>query len=264
MVDAMDRGIGRIVEAVEKKGQLDKTLICYLQDNGGCAETLGRGPGGTPRADRPTLPTLPATAIRTMQDARRQTRAGYPVRDGKGVMAGSDDTFIAYGEAWSTVSNTPFRRHKHWVHEGGISTPLVVHWPQGVRNPGRLEHTPGHLIDLMATAVDLAGAAYPADKTPLEGRSLTPLFAGGPLDREAIYWEHEGNRAVRMGRWKLVAVHGGPWELYDIDRDRSEQHDLAAREPERVGQMAAAWEAYAARTNVVDWKQVNVDRRKKP
>lgn len=261
MVDAMDRGIGRIVQAIGEKGQADNTLICYLQDNGGCAEGLGRGPGGAPRADAPTLPPVPATAIRTMQDARRQTRAGYPIRDGKGVMAGPDDTFIAYGEAWSTVSNTPFRRHKHWVHEGGISTPLVVHWPRGVKNPGRLEHAPGHLIDLMATAVDLAGAAYPADKTPLEGRSLGPLFAGGTLDREPLYWEHEGNRAVRAGRWKLVAVHGGPWELYDIEQDRSEQNDLRAAEPERVRRMAAMWDAYAARTNVAAWQEVMPPKR---
>ena len=180
------------------------------------------------------------------------------------MLAGGGDTFTAYGEAWSTVSNTPFRRHKHWVHEGGISTPLVVHWPRGIRMPGRLEPTPGHLIDVMATVVDLAGAAYPADKTPLEGRSLRPLFEGGTVAREAIYWEHEGNRAVRAGRWKLVAVHRGPWELYDMERDRSELEDLAAREPDRVRQMAALWEAYAARTGVQPWETVTPPKRRKP
>jgi arylsulfatase len=261
MVDSMDQGIGRIVRAIEEAGQRDNTLVCYLQDNGGCAEGLGRDGVGGPRADAPSLPPIPNDDIRSSLRAK-QTRDGYPVRQGKGVMAGPADTFIGYGEAWSTVSNTPFRRHKHWVHEGGISTPLVVHWPRGIAKPGGLDHTPGHLIDIMATAVDLAGASYPADKTPLEGRSLVPLFDGGSLDRDALYWEHEGNRAVRQGDWKLVAVHNGPWELYDLAKDRSEQHDLSGSDPDRVRRMAAVWNAYAARANVAPWGDVNPNRGK--
>jgi arylsulfatase len=270
MVTSMDRGIGRIVQAIGDRGQAENTLVLYMQDNGGCAETIGREPGkagdlpvAAVRAEKPTLPTQPADMLQK-QMTPRQTRDGFPLRQGRGVMAGGGDTFTAYGEAWSTVSNTPFRRHKHWVHEGGISTPLLVHWPRGIRMPGRLEPTPGHLIDVMATAVDLAGAAYPADKTPLEGRSLRPLFGGGTIDREAIYWEHEGNRAVRAGRWKLVAVHRGPWELYDMERDRSDLEDLAAREPDRVRQMAALWEAYAARTGVEPWETVTPAKRRRP
>jgi arylsulfatase A-like enzyme len=163
MVDCMDRGIGQIVKALEESGQLDNTLICYLQDNGGCAEAMGRAGMGPRRAEAPSLSPLADTDIRTTLRPK-QTRDGYTVRQGKGVMAGPADTFIGYGEAWSTVSNTPFRKHKHWVHEGGIATPLVVHWPRGINRPGRLDHTPGHLIDLMATCLDLAGAAYPATR----------------------------------------------------------------------------------------------------
>ncbi|MCE9632075.1 MAG: arylsulfatase [Planctomycetia bacterium] len=255
MVDCMDQGIGRITKAIEDAGQADNTLVCYLQDNGGCAEPIGRGGVGPARAESPSMPPLPADEIRVTV-RQTQTRDGYPMREGKGVMAGPADTFIAYGAAWATVSNTPFRRYKHFVHEGGISTPLIVHWPRGIKEPGRLERTPGHLIDIMATAVDLAGASYPSDKTPLEGKSLAPLFSGGSIDRDAFYWEHEGNKAVREGDWKLVALYGKPWELYDLSKDRSEQHDLSGAEPDRVTRMAAMWDAYAARTNVEPWERV--------
>jgi arylsulfatase A-like enzyme len=255
MVERMDRGIGRIVATLRETGRLDDTLMLYLQDNGGCAEGIGRRGEGPPRPANPTAPPQGPDFLQR-DIIPKQTRDGYPVRQGKGVLAGPADTYIAYGEAWSTVSNTPFRKHKHWVHEGGISTPLIAHWPSGIRDPGRLDHTPGHLIDIMTTAVDLAGARIPADMTPLEGRSLAPLFAGGVLEREAIYWEHEGNRAVRMGSWKLVAEHDGAWELYDIDADRSEQRDVAAMHPERVRDLAGRWDAWASRARVEPWETV--------
>jgi arylsulfatase A-like enzyme len=261
MIDSMDQGIGRIVGALEETGRFDNTLVFYMQDNGGCAEGLGRVGEGPARAEKPSLPAVPDEAIRTTLRAE-QTRDGWPVRQGKGVMAGPADTFVAYGEAWSTVSNTPFRKHKHWVHEGGISTPLVAHWPRGIKDPGRLEHTPGHLIDIMATAIDVAGASYPTAKTPLEGRSLMPLFGGAGLEREALYWEHEGNRAIRVGDWKLVAEHGKPWELYDLSTDRSEQHDLSGQHPDRVQQMASLWDAWAARAQVEPWEKVSPPKAK--
>lgn len=255
MVDRMDHGIGRLVAALKANGQYENTLICYLQDNGGCAEGMGRGPKGVSRAASATLPPLSKDFLQPDM-IPKQTRDGFPVRQGKGVMAGASDTYIGYGEAWATVSNTPFRKHKHWVHEGGISTPLIVHWPAGILRKGSLEHTPGHLIDLMATAVDLAEAAYPPHTKPLEGRSLTPLFAGGKIEREAIYWEHEGNRAIRSGDWKLVAEHDQPWELYNIAQDRSEQHDLSSQQPERVKRLADMWNQYAKRANVESWDKV--------
>ncbi len=182
-----------------------------------------------------------------------QTRDGFPVRMGPKVMPGGPDTYVAYGRGWANVSNTPFREYKHWVHEGGISTPLIAHWPTGITAKGELRKQPGHLIDIAATCADLAGATYPKDAPPLEGKSLAPAFADKPLDRDAIYWEHEGNRAVRAGDWKLVAKHGGAWELYDISKDRTESKDLAATEAERVKAMAAKYDAWAKRANVEPW-----------
>jgi arylsulfatase len=149
--------------------------------------------------------------------------------------------------------------YKHWVHEGGIASPLIVHWPKRIKDGGALRHEPGHVIDIMATCVELAGAEYPSrcrgrEIQALEGRSLLPVFQGRSIDREAIYWEHEGNRAVRRGKWKLVAKgRKGPWELYDMAADRTETNDLAGVHPDRVKEMAAMWQAWAERTNVLPW-----------
>ncbi len=257
MIDCMDQGIGRIVDSLKATGQYENTLICFLQDNGGCAEAYGRRGAGPQRGDKPSLPPLPNEYLQPDMQPK-QTRDGYPVRTGTGVMAGPADTYIGYGRAWATVSNTPFREYKHWVHEGGISTPLIMHWPARMTRGGELESTPGHLIDLMATAVDAAAADYPQtfhdDQPikPMEGKSLLPILAGKPIEREAIYWEHEGNRAVRVGDFKLVAKGAkGPWELYNIATDRSEQQDLSKQDPQRVAQLAAMWDAYAQRANVL-------------
>jgi putative membrane-bound dehydrogenase-like protein len=259
MIDCLDQGVGRIVEALEQTGQRDNTLILFLQDNGGCAETIGRTEKMT-RPDKPTLPPIPADAIRS--DVRpKQTRAGMPMLAGPGVLPGPEDTFIAYGEAWANVSNTPFRLYKHWEHEGGIATPLIANWPQGIpaARHNQLEKQPVHLIDLLATCVDLAGARYPAERQgqkvqPMEGVSLRPAFAGEPLRRgRPLFWEHEGNRAVRDGKWKLVSRHPGPWELYDMEEDRTELHDLAAEQPMRVKEMTASWQAWAERVGVKPW-----------
>jgi arylsulfatase len=261
MISRMDQGIGRIVAELERTGRLENTLIFFLQDNGGCAETIGRQPTPNVAAQRPAKPPLepqPADFIDLTVRATR-TRDGYNVRTGPGAMPGPHDTYIAYGQGWANVSNTPFREYKHWVHEGGISTPLIVHWPAAIKRRGELERQPGHLIDIMATCVEVAGAAYPKDHAgqaiqPLEGRSLVPAFDGKPIQREAIYWEHEGNRAIRIGNWKLVAKGpAGAWELYDIDKDRSELHDLASQQPDRAKQMISQWEAWARRAAVLPW-----------
>jgi arylsulfatase A-like enzyme len=261
MIDCLDQGIGRLVAELKRTGQFDHTLILFLQDNGGCAETMGRRGEFMPRADRPALPPLAATYLQSDM-IPKQTRDGYPVRQGYGVLPGPADTYIGYGEAWANVSNTPFREYKHWVHEGGISTPLIAHWPAGIPAARRnaLEPQPGHLIDLMATCVDLAGATYPKSKDgeaihPLEGVSLRPGFAGRPLGRQQpIFFEHEGNRAVRDGPWKLVARGpAGAWELYDMAADRTEMNNLASREPARLHTMVAQWEAWAKRAHVLPW-----------
>ena len=263
MIDRMDQGIGKIVAELKRTGRFDNTLILFMQDNGGCAEGMGRTGNkqhpNIPRPDKPTLRALDPAAFVNGGSVPNQTRDGYPVRMGSNVMPGPADTYIAYGQGWANVSNTPFREYKHWVHEGGIGTPLIAHWPAGIAAKGELRKQPGHLIDIAATCVDLANADYPKEVdghpiTPLEGKSLVPVFANDTLDRDAIYWEHEGNRAVRAGNWKLVAKGpGGKWELYDISRDRVESNDVASANPEKVAELRAKWEAWAKRAKVLPW-----------
>jgi arylsulfatase len=263
MIDCMDQGIGKIVGQLRKSNQLDNTLLFFLQDNGACAELMGRtGNKQHPniaRPDKPTFPPLRPEVLNKIGSVPQQTRDGYPVRMGPKVRPGPADTYVAYGRGWANVSNTPFREYKHWVHEGGISTPLIVHWPRGMLARGELRSHPGHLIDLMATCVDVSGARYPEKVggvaiTPLAGTSLVPAFAGRPLPCRALFWEHEGNRAVRQGDWKLVAKGpGGRWELYNIVADRVEQNDLAARMPEKVKELAEQWENHARQAQVFPW-----------
>ncbi len=247
-VEIMDRGVGRIVGKLEEKGLLDNTLILFLADNGGCAEEL------RDRGRRPLPLHVP-----------EKTRDGRPVRYGNdpAVMPGPEDTYQSYGVPWANVSNTPFRLYKHWVHEGGISTPLIAHWPARIRQRNALTHEPGHLIDIMATCLDVAGGEYPNEYnghriTPLEGRPLTPIFdTGSRSGHEAIFWEHEGNCAVRQGKWKLVSrwrKDGRRWELYDMEADRSEMNDLARKEPEKTAELVKLYQAWAARSNVVPWR----------
>ncbi len=259
MVDCLDQGIGRIVSELRKADDFENTLIFFLADNGGCAEEYGsRGPiKPDPSKEIPLKPMDKNALQRDMQP--KVTRDGRPVRTGEGVMPGPADTYIAYGRPWANASDTPFRLYKHWVHEGGIATPLIVHWPRRIKARGKLRHQPGHLIDIMATCIDVAGTEYPSSYNghkivPLEGKSIVPAFANKPIKREAIYWEHEGNRAIRVGRWKLVAKgKKGPWELYDLDADRTETDNLAAVHPDRVKQMAATWQQWAERANVLPW-----------
>ncbi|MCU0782254.1 MAG: arylsulfatase [Akkermansiaceae bacterium] len=237
MIDRMDQGIGKIVEALRKRGRFDNTLVLFLADNGGCEETPG-------------LPGI-----------RRFAAAGEDISrwgNRKDVPAGPRGTFQSYGIPWANASNTPFRWYKSEVHEGGISSPLVAHWPAKIRGAlrGSLVHDPAHLIDLMATSVDLAGARYPAvhadrEVQPMEGITLRPAFEGKPLARgKPLFFEHEGNRAVIDGSWKLVAMARGPWELYDLAADRTEEHNLAPSQPERRERMASMWTEWAKRANV--------------
>mgnify|MGYP000471755253 CR=1 FL=1 len=219
-VERLDRSVGRLVAALKERGLLDNTLLLFLSENGGNAES---GPNG--RLEGPGSP-------------------------------GSGDSTVFCGESWATLQNTPFRRYKHFNHEGGIATPLIAHWPARIRDAGQLRHQPGHVVDIMATCVEVSGAEYPArfkDRPiqPMEGRSLLAAFDNKPIAREALYWEHEGNAAIRMGDWKLVRQgRNGPWELYDLKADRTELHDLAATKPELTGQLAARWESWAERANV--------------
>ncbi len=268
MIDIMDQGIGRIIAALEETGQLDNTIILYMQDNGGCAEPVLTNRMAKPLTEeQKVLKPYPPDHILTVRKPE-YTRDGRFIRSGRGVMAGPADTWVAYGEEWANASNTPFRLYKSYVHEGGIATPLIVHWPSGLKKTGAIVDEPGHLIDIMPTCLELAGVNYPrkfngATATPPEGLSLLPAFEGKKLDREFLFWEHEGNRAIRMGKWKLVQqlpepMHFKPddenrWELYDLEKDPSETEDLAPIYPERVKEMAARWEKEALRLGAKPW-----------
>lgn len=216
-IDRMDQGIGKVLAQIEALGQKENTLVLFLADNGGCAEVIDRGEPGKP--------------------------------------AGDKDSFLSYGVGWANASNTPFRLYKHWVHEGGISSPLIASWPVGIKQQG-ITSEPGHLIDLMATCVDIAKAEYPKTFngkpiTPLAGKSLAPIFqSGSRTGHEHIFWEHEGNKAIREGDWKLVARHNQPWELYDLKADRTELSNLAKQHPDRVERLAKAWDAWASEVGV--------------
>jgi arylsulfatase len=177
------------------------------------------------------------------------------------IMPGGEDAYQSYGTAWANLSNTPFRLYKHWVHEGGIATPLIVHWPRGIAEAGGLRHHPGQLPDIMATILEVTGASYPREyqgrEIPAcEGESLVPSFVSDPVDRGPLFWEHEGNAAVRVGSWKLVRNYPGPWELYDLAADRTEMHDLAAQHPDRVREMSDLYAAWAKRCGVIPREKI--------
>jgi len=194
-----------------------------------------------------------------------QTRDGRPVICGPSVNPGPDNTYPLYDKGWANVSNTPFRFYKHWIHEGGISTPLIVHWPDGIGTKGRITGQLGQLPDIMATIVDAAGADYPEmfnnnEIHPMEGVSLIPAFDGEEFEHPPLFWEHIGKQGVRVGNWKLVAAAGRKdpipaeaWELYDISKDRPELHDLASEYPEKVREMAKMWADWAVRAKVVPY-----------
>ncbi|TYB71459.1 arylsulfatase [Nonomuraea sp. PA05] len=239
-VTRMDRGVGRILDTLERLGRLDDTLLLFLGDNGGCAEELGDDrPGFIPQ--HPTMP--------------RRTRAGAPMRYGNspGILPGPEDTFASYGRNWANLSNTPFREYKHWVHEGGIATPLIVHWPAGIGSPGRLCAAPRQLVDVLPTLLDAASVTA---GPPLEGSSMLDLLHGRETAERTLFWEHEGNAGVRRGRWKLVRKHGRAWELYDMAADRTELRDLAAGEPGVVAGLAAAYDEWAARCGVIPRERI--------
>ena len=257
MITTMDAGIGRMVAQLKASGRYDNTLILFLQDNGGCAENSGRLNEQPPAPAN--LKPLADTELQPRAQPPMQTRDGQWIKTGPGVMPGPADTYIAYGKGWANVSNTPFREYKHWTHEGGISTPLIAHWPAGIKaaRNGTIERQPGHLIDIMATCVDLAGATYPTELAgetikPRQGVSLRPAFNGESIERgRPLFWEHESNRAVLDGDWKLVAKADEPWELYNIINDRSELDNQASARSDRVKRMADAWAAWAARSDVL-------------
>jgi arylsulfatase len=246
-VEAMDRGIGKIIEAIESTGRLNNTIIIFLADNGGCAEELGTG-------NNDWLKKLIGTT---------KTRNGRLIEIGNNpsIMPGGEATFQSVGLQWANAQNTPFRLFKHYIHEGGISTPLIVQWPDKIKKHGELIHESGMLMDIMATCISVSGAQYPhrfkgMEIKPLEGFDLMPLILQGKKSkREIMCWEHENNKAIRQGNWKLVSrQEKKKWELYDIENDRIESNDLSEKYPDIVKDMSLKWEAWALKSNVL-WKK---------
>jgi arylsulfatase len=253
MIDRLDQGIGRILDSVEKAGVADNTLIVFMSDNGGNAEEIGRGRRKTP-AGTPEVPLHTGGPSGDAACEIGMTCAGNI----PGVMPGGEDTFQSIGIPWGNCANTPFRMYKHYTQEGGISTPFIACWPKVIKPAHSPVNAVGHETDLMPTFLELSGAAYPekvaAGPIPaLVGQSLMQVFSGRARKRKTIYWEHEGNKAVRDGKWKLVSRFPDSWELYDMEADRTELHDLAAAQPERAKSMAAMWDSWAREIGVQPW-----------
>ena len=209
MISRMDAEIGKLLKQVEVMGQLDNTVVLFLSDNGASSEQLIRGDGHDSSAP-----------------------------------LGSARTHLGLGPGWASCSNAPFRLHKSWVNEGGIASPLIVQWPNGFKDRNRLRHDPCHFVDVLPTLVDLAGGKSEAPSGPgLAGRNIASAFAkDGSVSRDFLYFNHNHNRAIRVGDWKLIATgDDGPWELYDLARDRAEQKNLAGAQPDRVRELAARW-----------------------
>ena len=249
MIDRMDQNIGKLVKYLETTGELNNTLIIFLSDNGGCHES---------------------------------TRSQAQFLKVKGEI-GTPNSFDAYEYPWANASNTPFRMYKHWVHEGGIAAPFIAYFPKLVK-PGRIDTSPAHIIDIMPTIVELTGANYPdkivdltgldnpgilkeRDIVPMEGISLVPVLKGKNLKRKTpLFWEHEGNRAVRAGDWKLVSAYDNgkkrflEWELYNLKEDRSELNDLSEKYPGKKAEMIQAYEKWAERVGVIPRKTLDKKR----
>lgn len=239
-VYSMDRAIGTILDALARTGRDQNTLVIFLSDNGGSAEDVTSEPANAWEA-RSRLLTHPAAAP-----------DGTPLRIGNSpdIRPGAANAWTSYGRAWAHVSNTPFRFYKRWVHEGGIATPLIVSWPAGGVVAGSIVVAPHQLTDVAPTLFEAVGvhpliARAGEPLPPLLGHSFLDALRGRAAEPHDLFWEHIGNGAIRDGRWKLVREHGGEWELYDIDQDRSETTDLAGTEPARVAEMAARWENWA-------------------
>lgn len=236
-IDRMDQGIGRIIKCLEENGIDQNTMVVFLADNGGCAEYSIYGG------------LVAKKTYNTFKDN------------------GGPKSYDSYGQGWACASNTPFRYFKHYIHEGGISTPMIVYWPAGAKSDGNYRRQVGHIIDIMPTFLDAAGGAYPSEYNgnkikPMEGKSLLPAITGdAPIQRDCLCWEHHGNRAIRKGDWKLVAKgETAPWELYDMKADRTETDDLAEKHPETVKELNDLWWAWARRCDVLPMNPNNKNR----
>lgn len=231
MIDRMDQGIGRIIATLKKLGMEENTVVVFLSDNGGSAEEIHRG--------------------------------------APGAVTGGPESYTSIGLPWANVNNTPFRKFKSWVHEGGISTPLIVKYPELIKQGGRKTAQVGHIIDLMPTFLDLAGIAYPGTYKGKQlyapdGQSLVPVLSSDAEKQDRLlFWEHQGNKAVRQGSWKLVSTYKGSWELYNMENDRTETTDLREKYPEKVEELEKLYEKWALDNNVLPWDEVEMLRSRK-
>ena len=237
MIDCIDQNIGKLVQCLGNMGILDNTLIMFLSDNGACWETGAFG--------------FDWNIKYSLQKYKELNEIG------------TAKSFVSYGRCWSNAGNTPFRLHKHWVHEGGISTPLIAYWPSGITEKGKISEEIGHVVDIMATCLDVSGAEYPEafkgnQILPLEGKSLAPVFADKKREgHEFIGWEHEGNRAILKDNWKLVSAYPDEWELYDLEDDRTETNNLAKNHPLKRIEMEKLYQEWARSHWVEPWNPVN-------
>lgn len=241
MVEGVDDGVGKLVSHLKQTGDLDNTLILFMSDNGACYEWGPFGFDGKSRRGETTL------------------RTGDQVRE-----IGQPGTHQSYGSGWANLGNTPLRLYKHFTHEGGISTPLIAHWPSGIGKPNTWVRDPAHLMDVLPTLMEVSGATYPRELrgnriTPVEGKSLLPAWKGETLADRTIGFDHQDAHAIRQGDWKAVygkrMPHELKWELYNLADDRCELNDLAESQPDRVAQMAADWDAWAKRVGVI-WEPI--------
>lgn len=240
MIERMDTGIGRITRVLTETGCLDNTLIVFLSDNGASSDEAQRyGPGF---------------------DRHGSTRNGKPVAypTDKEVLPGDEATFAGTDKRWSSVANTPFRYWKTEPFEGGICTPLIIHWPAGLQTAaGSITQQAGHVMDFMPTFAELAQASYPAtyqgrEITPSSGKSLVPILQGKQRKgHEFLFFEHLGRRAVRKGNWKLLKPAKGEWQLYNLESDRTEMNNIAGKYPGLVNELAIAWEKWATTHQVL-------------
>ena len=243
MIDRMDQGIGKILAKLRELELDENTVVMFLSDNGGCAEFLAE------ETERPT----PLQYSTPTPDGRK-----IQIGNSRDFKPGPDDTFMSYDLPWANASNTPFRLFKRWTHEGGISTPFILNWPQKIKNPS-IVHDPTHIIDIAATIYEAANATYPKEYngnliTPLEGESFLKVTDSANWNRsKPIFWEHEGSRAMRDGEWKLVSEVGEGWELYNMNEDRTELNNLVEKEKDRLSKMRNSYLEWMQRCGVEEW-----------
>ena len=238
IIDRMDQNIGRIVAKLKEADQLDNTMILFMVDNGVPGTGVHDWRGLFAKNGR-----HPETRVDNYSEWGR--RGGWSSSSGRG---------------WANLSNAPFRMYKRYTHEGGVATPLIVHWPDGLKDRNKLRHAPGHIIDIAPTCLNAAGLPTKG----MEGQTLLPVFTKDSTQPRTLFWEHEGNRAVRQGDYKLVAQHNTSWELYNMRKDRSELHDLTKSMPQKAAELKRLYEAWAHRVGAKPWDEVSVIKNKKP